>query len=60
MVLAALTLLSDWKFGFESTKWYTGAVVTLYTLLNGVLTYRIWFYEHGVVYEGQLKGQKVG
>ena len=57
--LAALTLFIDWRLGFERTKAYTTAVVLLYSMLNTVLTYRMWFLERGVIYHGVLNGQEV-
>jgi hypothetical protein len=58
--IAAACFLWDYKLGFESTKYYTAAAVTLYTLINGVLTLWIMFREKGVVYEGTSpSGEKV-
>ena len=59
MSLAALTLLLDWKLGFEHTKTYTTGVVMLYIMLNAVLSYRIWIFERGLVYQGESNGQEV-
>lgn len=50
----------DYKFGFESTKYYTAAAVAIYALLNAVLTYWIAYVEKGVVYQGVApNGDKV-
>lgn len=50
----------DYKLGFDSTKYYTAAAVTLYTLLNGALTLWVWLVEGGTVYVGTTKtGDKV-
>lgn len=50
----------DYKFGFESTKYYTAAAVAVYALLNAVLTYWIAYVEKGVVYQGVApSGDKV-
>ncbi|KAK3330425.1 microsomal signal peptidase 25 kDa subunit-domain-containing protein [Apodospora peruviana] len=51
-VVAAACFLWDFKFGFESTKYYTAVAVALYSLLNGVLTYWIFSVEKGTVYTG--------
>ncbi|KAM7193709.1 signal peptidase complex subunit SPC2 [Rhypophila sp. PSN 637] len=58
--LAAACFLWDYKFGFESTKLYTGVAVTIYTLLNGLLTYWIFYVEKGTIYEGTApSGEKI-
>jgi hypothetical protein len=58
--IAAACFFWDYKLGFESTKYYTAAAVTLYTLINGALTLWIMFREKGVVYEGTSpSGEKV-
>ncbi|PNP81774.1 hypothetical protein FNYG_04800 [Fusarium nygamai] len=58
--VAAACFLWDYKLGFESTKYYTAAAVTLYTLINGALTLWIMFREKGVVYEGTSpSGEKI-
>ncbi|KFZ16733.1 hypothetical protein V502_04938, partial [Pseudogymnoascus sp. VKM F-4520 (FW-2644)] len=50
----------DYKLGFDSTKYYTAAAVTLYTLLNGALTLWVWLVEGGTVYVGTSKaGDKI-
>ncbi|OAF59246.1 hypothetical protein VC83_04471 [Pseudogymnoascus destructans] len=50
----------DYKLGFESTKYYSAAAVTLYTLLNGALTLWVWLVEAGTVYVGTSKaGDKI-
>ncbi|ETS87330.1 hypothetical protein PFICI_01158 [Pestalotiopsis fici W106-1] len=50
----------DYKFGFESTKYYTAAAVAIYALLNAVLTYWIAYVEKGVVYQGvSPSGEKI-
>lgn len=50
--IAAACFGWDYKFGFESTKWFTAAAVAVYAILNSVLTYWIAFVEKGVVYQG--------
>ncbi|OLN81100.1 Signal peptidase complex subunit SPC2 [Colletotrichum chlorophyti] len=50
--IAGACFLWDYKFGFDSTKYYTAAAVALYSLLNGALTLWIWLKEAGTVYEG--------
>ncbi|RQM05059.1 hypothetical protein DH86_00003645 [Scytalidium sp. 3C] len=50
--ICAATFLWDYKFGFQATKYYTAAAVVAYSLLNGALTYWIWFVEKGKVYVG--------
>jgi signal peptidase complex subunit 2 len=58
--IAAACFLWDYKLGFESTKYYTAAAVTLYTLINTALTLWIMFREKGVIYEGTSpSGEKV-
>ncbi|KAF4341392.1 microsomal signal peptidase subunit [Fusarium beomiforme] len=58
--IAAACFLWDYKLGFESTKYYTAAAVTLYTLVNGALTLWIMFREKGVIYEGTSpSGEKI-
>ena len=59
VALAALTLLLDWKLGFEQTKAYTAVIVLTYSALNVMLTYRIWVFERGLVYQGKINGQEV-
>ncbi|KFY27632.1 hypothetical protein V493_03382 [Pseudogymnoascus sp. VKM F-4281 (FW-2241)] len=50
----------DYQLGFDSTKYYTAAAVTLYTLLNGALTLWVWLVEGGTVYVGTSKtGDKI-
>ncbi|EON97763.1 putative signal peptidase complex protein [Phaeoacremonium minimum UCRPA7] len=51
-LVAAACFLWDYKFGFESTKYYTAAAVVLYSILNGALTLWIWGKEKGTVYVG--------
>lgn len=50
--IAAACFLWDYKLGFESTKYYTAAAVTVYSLLNTALTLWIWLKEKGIVYVG--------
>lgn len=58
--LAAACFLWDYKFGFESTKVYTGIAVAIYTVLNGILTYWIFAVEKGTIYEGTApSGEKI-
>ncbi|KAI0136376.1 microsomal signal peptidase 25 kDa subunit-domain-containing protein [Xylariales sp. AK1849] len=59
-LIAAACFSWDYKFGFESTKWYTAAAVALYTIINGALTYWIGLVERGVVYQGVApSGEKI-
>ncbi|KAK1960939.1 microsomal signal peptidase 25 kDa subunit [Colletotrichum eremochloae] len=59
-LIAGACFLWDYKFGFESTKYYTAAAVALYSLLNGALTLWIWLKEAGTVYEGiSPSGEKI-
>ncbi|KIL95333.1 hypothetical protein FAVG1_00069 [Fusarium avenaceum] len=58
--IAAACFLWDYKLGFESTKYYTAAAVTLYTLINTALTLWIMFREKGIIYEGTSpSGEKI-
>ncbi|KAK3693943.1 microsomal signal peptidase 25 kDa subunit-domain-containing protein [Podospora appendiculata] len=50
--IAAASFLWDYKFGFDSTKYYTAAAVALYSAINGALTLWIFSVENGTVYEG--------
>lgn len=50
--ISAACFMWDYKFGFESTKHYSAVAVTLYTILNGALTFWIWAKEKGIVYVG--------
>lgn len=52
LALAAACLGWDYKFGFDSTKLFTAGAVALYTLLNGILTFWIFYVERGTIYEG--------
>ncbi|TDZ22060.1 Signal peptidase complex subunit SPC2 [Colletotrichum orbiculare MAFF 240422] len=51
-LIAAACFGWDYKFGFDSTKYYTAAAVAVYTVLNGALTAWLYFKEAGIVYEG--------
>lgn len=51
-LIAAACFLWDYKFGFESTKYYTAAAVVVYTTLNSALTLWIWLKEKGIIYVG--------
>ncbi|KAG9244195.1 putative signal peptidase complex subunit SPC2 [Calycina marina] len=58
--ICAATFYWDYTYGFESTKLYTAAAVAVYTLLNGILTFWIFYVEKGSVYIGTLKtGEKI-
>ncbi|KAH7002055.1 microsomal signal peptidase 25 kDa subunit-domain-containing protein [Ilyonectria destructans] len=50
--LAAACFFWDYKLGFQNTKHFTAAAVTVYTLINTALTLWITVREKGVVYEG--------
>jgi hypothetical protein len=50
--IAAACFLWDYKFGFESTKWYTAGAVVLYSLINSALTLWVSFVEKNIVYQG--------
>ncbi|KAK0655574.1 microsomal signal peptidase 25 kDa subunit-domain-containing protein [Cercophora newfieldiana] len=52
LAIAGACLAWDYKFGFDSTKYYTAAAVALYSLLNGALTLWIFYVERGTIYEG--------
>ncbi|KAF4552326.1 Microsomal signal peptidase 25 kDa subunit (SPC25)-like protein [Elsinoe fawcettii] len=58
-IICAITFAYDYKLGFEATKYWTAATVTIYFLLNGAFTYWLWFVEKDVVYTGDAKGQKI-
>ncbi|KAG5983426.1 hypothetical protein E4U55_008196 [Claviceps digitariae] len=51
--IAAACFGWDYKFGFESTKYYTAAAVATYALLNGLLTFWMSSVEKGTVYQGK-------
>ncbi|KAG5927976.1 hypothetical protein E4U42_001453 [Claviceps africana] len=51
--IAAACFGWDYKFGFESTKYYTAAAVATYTLLNSLLTFWMSRVEKGTVYQGK-------
>lgn len=53
--LCAATFAWDYKYGFESTKFYTTIAVAVYTLLNTALTFWIWGVEKNTVYVGTHK-----
>lgn len=50
--LCAATFYWDYTYGFESTKLYTALAVALYTVLNGALTFWIFYIEAGTIYSG--------
>jgi hypothetical protein len=52
LALAAACFAWDYKLGFESTKHLTAAAVVVYTLLNGALTFWLFYVERGTVYVG--------
>jgi len=59
-IICAATFGWDYKFGFESTKYYTAAAVLLYSIINGFLTFWVWAVEAGTVYVGTNKnGDKI-
>jgi signal peptidase complex subunit 2 len=51
--ICAATFYWDYKLGFDSTKYYTAAAVAIYTILNGILTFWIFYVEAGTVYVGR-------
>ncbi len=55
-VVAGACFLWDYKFGFESTKYYTAAAVALYAILNSALTLWIWTVEKQTIYVGTAPG----
>lgn len=58
--ICAATFYWDFKFGFDNTKLYTAVAVALYTILNGALTFWIFYVEKGTVYVGTNKwGDKI-
>lgn len=58
--ICAATFYWDYKFGFDNTKLYTAIAVAIYTILNGALTFWIFYVEKGTVYTGFNKwGDKI-
>ena len=57
VVIAAATFVADYKLGWEATKVWTALAVAVYTVLNGVFTFWLYFVEAGLVFEG-AKGEK--
>ncbi|QUC22361.1 uncharacterized protein UV8b_06602 [Ustilaginoidea virens] len=58
--IAAACFGWDYKFGWDSTKYYTAAAVALYALVNGFLTFWMLRVERGTVYQGAAPtGEKV-
>ncbi|KAG6118481.1 hypothetical protein E4U13_000195 [Claviceps humidiphila] len=58
--IAAACFGWDYKFGFESTKYYTAAAVATYALLNAFLTFWMSSVEKGAVYQGKApSGEKI-
>ncbi|POS85498.1 hypothetical protein EPUL_002127 [Erysiphe pulchra] len=58
--ISAVTFFWDYKFGFDSTKVYTSIAVLLYTIINGILTYWMTFFEKDIIYVGtNPQGDKV-
>ncbi|KAI5459825.1 microsomal signal peptidase 25 kDa subunit-domain-containing protein [Mariannaea sp. PMI_226] len=50
--ISAACFAWDYKFGFANTKTLTTAAVTVYFILNSVLTFWMFVREKGIVYEG--------
>lgn len=57
VIIAAATFAADYKLGWEATKVWTAIAVAVYTVLNGVFTFWLYFVEAGLVFEG-AKGEK--
>lgn len=57
VAIAAGTFVADYKLGWEATKTWTALAVGLYTALNGVFTFWLYYVEAGLVFEGS-RGQK--
>ena len=55
MVIAGITFLADYKFGWDATKAGTFWAVLVYFTLNGALTLWIWGVEKGKVYTGEIE-----
>lgn len=52
ILIAAATFFWDYKYGFETTKVYTGFAVVIYTILNSILTIWVTFVEKRIIYVG--------
>ncbi|MCJ1287149.1 hypothetical protein MMC26_006497 [Xylographa opegraphella] len=52
VIIAAVTFAFDYQCGWDETKGYTYWAVITYFLLNGALTFWIWFAEKGKVFQG--------
>ncbi|MCJ1315378.1 hypothetical protein MMC15_000697 [Xylographa vitiligo] len=52
VIIAAITFAFDYKRGWNETKGYTYWAVVAYFLLNGALTFWIWFAEKGKIFQG--------
>jgi len=58
--ICAATFYWDYTYGWDSTKYYTTIAVALYTTLNGILTFWIFYVEKGTVYIGTLpSGERI-
>ncbi|KAK7204606.1 signal peptidase complex subunit 2 [Myxozyma melibiosi] len=59
VIVAAAASYYDFKVGFEAAKKYTAIGVTVYFVLNALLTLWIWKGEKGTVYEGVKDDVKI-
>lgn len=59
VAIAGATFAADYKLGWEATKYWTAVAVAAYAVLNGALSYWMFFVEKGLVFEGVKNGNKV-
>ena len=59
VVIAGITFLADYKYGWDATKAGTFWAVLVYFTLNGALTLWIWGVEKGKVYSGDIEQSSV-
>ncbi|MCJ1439157.1 hypothetical protein MMC27_008548 [Xylographa pallens] len=55
VIVAGVTFAFDYKLGWDETKEYTYWAVIAYFLLNGALTFWIWFAEKGKIFQGETQ-----
>ena len=60
VTIAAITFCADYKLGWDLTKAWTLWAVSIYFVLNGVLTIWIWAVERGNVFTGEVDQPSVG
>jgi Microsomal signal peptidase 25 kDa subunit (SPC25) len=56
VLIAGTLFYTDYKHGWDATKPYTLPACVLYFLLNGLLTFYIYFVEKGTVFTGSREG----